>query len=586
MKTFIGVLLCALLVAAGTTASAFDQSEAGVVSKSTGTKTGGGEAQITLNVPVWSSRFAQFPAALVNDEPITLEDLTNALATSHMDRSEQKTGRVDYLTILNRLINARLVIQEAANIGLDELPEFNAQMEKFSRATLKSLLFAQVIGDVTVDPAEVEKRYRESILEWKINSLLFAKEDEARSFHSAVQAGGSFEELAKKALEEKKAQGADRSVYLKAKEIMPAISSVILSMQTGSISPVIKLEEGMNFQGFAIVKLEDRRSVENDGVRRSVEQSLLAERKNEKLKAYRQELFKKYVEVRKRTLKRLDYDSPKANRQELLTDTRIVAEIKDEKAITVGDLTAALKEKHYHGLDRAAESKKINQSKQEVLDTLIDKALIHKEALQRGLDKTTEYEARMKEFRTNTLFGLFIERVVYPDFKLHESDVKEYYDEHKQEFLSPEIVRMTGLIFTNKRDAETALKSLERGADVSWVRANADGIAADAHKDPLFSGGRIVLAKDDMPEDMRKAVSGAKAGDARLYTGGERFFVLALEEITPSRVKPFEEVREVIRKKIFNEKFNQAVEDWFPKLREAGDVRIFIAAETPEKNKR
>jgi parvulin-like peptidyl-prolyl isomerase len=176
--------------------------------------------------------------------------------------------------------------------------------------------------------------------------------------------------------------------------------------------------------------------------------------------------------------------------------------------------------------------------------------------------------------------------VIYPDFKLREADVKEYYDENKGEFLSPEIIRLTGLIFTNKRDAETALRSLERGADVNWVRANSDGLAADAHKDPLFSAGRIVIAKDDMPEDMRKAVSGAKAGDARLYPGGERFYVLALEDITPAHVMPFEEVREVIRKKIFNEKFNQAVEDWFPKLREAGDIRIFIAGDEPEKKKR
>ncbi|HSQ78217.1 MAG TPA: peptidylprolyl isomerase, partial [Nitrospirota bacterium] len=550
-----------------------------VSGKGTASNTTPEEAQINLRVPVWSSRFSQFPVALVNDDPITLEDVTKNLVSTHAERGDDKkqTGKIDYSKILDRLINVRLAVQEAINIGFDELPEFKSAMDQYSRATLAVLARDEIAKDVQADPAAVEKAYKEAVTEWKISSFLFEKEDDAKSVADAVKAGKSFDELAQKAIAEKKAKAGEQGTYIKPRELQPDIEKRLATMEVGSVSPVLKFESG-KVHGFTIIRLEDKRTPENAGARKWAEQAVLAVNKAAAVNEYKQKLYKQYVTIRERLLDGLNLDSPKTKIQELLTDTRVIAEVKDEKPVTVGALMLALNDKHYHGLARAAEEKKLNQEKGPVLHELIDKLVLHQEALRRGLDKGADYQYAINEFKASTLFGLFIERVIYPDFKLKDEDVKAYYQAHKGEFMRREKMRITSFAFGNRKDAESALAKLRKGDDINWVRANAEGLVTDS-SESIFSlyEGRDLDA-GEMPENLRQAVAGARKGDFRLYASSDGlFYVLAIAAVTPPQQKPFEEVSGLIEKTIFSDKFNQAVEDWFVKLRAASDVKVYLS---------
>lgn len=123
-------------------------------------------AYITLRAPLFSPLFSRFPVALVNDEPITLEEFSEALGSVHEGKVEEKTtAGKDYGKVLKRLINTKLIIQEARAMGLDELPEVKNMMDGFFMATLRTLLTEQRVKDVKADEAEVEKLYRERVKE-------------------------------------------------------------------------------------------------------------------------------------------------------------------------------------------------------------------------------------------------------------------------------------------------------------------------------------------------------------------------------------------------------------------------------------
>jgi hypothetical protein len=283
------------------------------------------------------------------------------------------------------------------------------------------------------------------------------------------------------------------------------------------------------------------------------------------------------VTIQERRLNKLNYESPKINIDELLADTSVLAEIKGEKPITVGDLTEALNLKHYHGLDKAATTKKVNAEKRLLLLSLIDRKIISKEALARGIDKGEEYQSRLRTFKNSTLFGMFIERVVVPNVNVMESDLKAYFEAHKGDYVYPEMMKLTSLVFGNKRDAESTLKSLRKGADIDWVRANATGLVATADDDPLSLHGRV-LALKALPEDMHTVLAGAHAGDFRLYEGTEgRYYVLSVQEVIPPSQQPYEEVREKISASVLHNKINEAVEGWFLKLRAASDIKVYLS---------
>ena len=117
--------------------------------------------------------------AMVNNEPITVEEFNRELPSlyaGHLGTAEEKqVGSIDYAGILNRLINMRLILQEARKIGLGELPEIKDMVDKYSNQTLIGLLKRQHIKDIKADEKEVDRIYKGAVKEWKIKSVMLEK---------------------------------------------------------------------------------------------------------------------------------------------------------------------------------------------------------------------------------------------------------------------------------------------------------------------------------------------------------------------------------------------------------------------------
>ncbi|HSB35180.1 MAG TPA: peptidyl-prolyl cis-trans isomerase [Nitrospirota bacterium] len=582
MKAWFGVPVFFFLLgmAAGNTAFAIDSQQA-VSSQGTGTTAPSEGPQVVVRAPIFSPLFDRIPLAVVNDDPVTMGDLTNALAESHEERDPARNlsgGKIDFAKILDRLINVRLVVQEAVRIGFDEQPEFKASVDDFSTQSLAKLLMREATKDIKADPVEVEKRYKDSVVEWKIKSVFFEKEDDAKSMADGIKAGKSYEELAEKAIAEEKAKGMQEGNFVKPKDLAPHIQEAVATMETGSVSPVIKVQAGKT-AGFTVLKLEEKRYPESPEMRDQAQWSVLGEQRTEAWEKFKTELVKKHVKINNRTLGKLDYEASLDKFPKLLEDTRVVAEIKGEKPVTVGDLTDELQKKFWHGVEEAAKSKKLNKQIRPSLFALLGKRVIAKEVSDRGLANSEEFRKELREYKDQTLFGMFVERVVFPDVKVTEEDLKTYYEKHKQEFQYPEMMKMSSVAFGNKRDAEAALAKLKKGTDMAWVRSNAEGVAARSEDDPLSHLNGSILSVKSLPAGMAKTVTGAHGGEYRLYEGTEsgRFYVLSIEDAVPARQQPYEEVREQFRQKAFQEKFSQAMEDWFHKLRSASKVKVYLS---------
>jgi hypothetical protein len=581
MKTISSTIWCILFMffSIVTTASALDAIQPDVISGSTTTKTATKEIQFILKVPAASPLFSRFPIATVNDDVIRMDELTNALAASHESRQEggSHAGKIDYMRMLDRLINIRLVAQEATNIGLDELPEFKSETEENARRVLTAMVMNEISREAKADPAVVEKKYKEMVVEWKIKSVLFENVDNAKAMSDAIKTGKSFDEMAKSARDDKKATGGEQGDFFKPMDMNPGIAVVVSTLDVGGVSPVIKLPVEKK-TGFMIIQLEDKRYPENPAARQRAEQGARIDKKNEMLADYKKMLYKTRVTINEKLLKKVDYESPKADIQKLLSDTRVLVEFKDGKTITVGALTKALQAKFFHGVEQAARDKLVNKAIREVLDNMIEEQLIQDEGLRRGIEKSDEYQEKIRESKLTHLFSLFIERVVGPDLKVTYDEMQSYYQDHKGEYTEPEMLKMVKLDFGNKRDAGAALDKLKKGADINWVRANAEGLVAAADAEEGSTTGMLILTKKGLPAEMAKAVAGAKSGDFRLSAGPEgRFSVLSIQEVIPARQKQYEEIKEQIGAKVSNAKLVSAMEDWFHKLRDAGDVKVYLS---------
>ena len=508
--------------------------------------------------------------ATVNDEPITLAEFNQEIKALHQGMAgEQKTEKGKNSELLKRLINARLLIQEARRMGLDELKELKERVNVFARVALRDELIERHIKGIKPDVKEAERIYKESIKEFKIKSILFEKEENAKKMENILKEGKNFDETLRKFIADKTGKGSEEGNYLKSKDLLPEIAVAISKMKIGSISPITRIQSG-----FTIFKLEDIRFPEDPDAKEKAGMEALRRKQKEAMIKYDNVLRTKHTKINEPLLKSLDFESKEPGFDKLLKDKRVLVEIKGEKPITVGEFAEYMKQQIYHGVERAVEAKRLNKKKDKTLEEMLDKRVLRKEALLLGIDKTESYKNKVKEYEDSMIFGAFIQKAVTPDVKLKEEEVKAYYDGHIKEFTYPEMMKIVNLVFGKRDDAEKAIANLKKGTDFQWVKAHAEGQVDKNTKGILDFDGRLLTTKD-LTEEVRKAVSGAKAGDFRLYESPQSYYyVLYIQEVVPSTPQPYAEAREKIAKKIYDDKLKKAVEEYADKLRAASDVKV------------
>ncbi|MBT0654580.1 peptidyl-prolyl cis-trans isomerase [Geomobilimonas luticola] len=534
------------------------------------------EVSLDLRVPLFSKQFSRTPVAVVNDDPILLEELTTALASVHERPMPGKsTGKKNFTAVLNRLINVRLIVQEATNMGLDETPEVKKPVDDYAETTLKEHLKLAHARDAKPDEKVIEQLYRQEVKEWKIKSVKFEKEEDAKALAEELAKGGNFDELAAKLVESGKAEGSKEGAFMKPAGLLPQIVAAVSAMEVGKTSPVIQVGPS-----FTILKLEEIGYPDNAEAREKARQQATEIRRAAMVREYFQAMKKRYATIDKKLLDKLNFEAPKPGFKKLLTDKRVVARVKGEKPITVGDLADAVAVKFYHGIDQAIREKKVNDRIHSTLDEMLYNRVFRTEALKEGIDKTDAYRNSVKEYKSTILFGRFVEKVIVPEVKITEGEVADYYTEHKDEFSSPAMIKLKSLAFSKKEYAEAALEKLRKGTDFAWLKANAEGQATRSTSTFLEFDGSTLVTKN-LPAAVLETVTGAKAGDFRLHGDPEGFFyVLAVVDLLPAKPSPLEEERKTIVKKVFGEKMNKAVEEWGNKLKKAYSVQVYVADHT------
>jgi hypothetical protein len=471
------------------------------------------------------------------------------------------------------MINTRLIVLEARNIGLDDLTEIRKMVADFSRETLIKLLLEGYVKDIKPGQDEVEKIYQEMVKEWQISSVRFKTEKLARNFEEKIKGGNNFEEAVKNVLDEGTAEEGKVGQYSKDEDLAPQIAQVVAKMEIGSISPVVAIGE----KGFIILRLEGERFPEEEDAEamKRARRQVLNQARGKAARDYYQDLRKKYLKINEELIDGLDYESEEPGFDSLLEDKRVIAEISGEQPVTVGELTKGLKQKFFHGVERAIKAKEVNKKKYEVLEGIVEERILLQEALKQGIDTSDEYKNKIKEYEISVVFGAFINKVIVPDIKLDQKELKAHYQENMEKYTFPEMMRIKELVFESKNDAVSAVEKLRKGTDFNWLSSNAEG-QVDKNTGGLLRFKGELLTVSSLPGGVQKSVSGANPGDFRLYESPEGYFyVLYIYHLLPGAPRPFESVRKDIAKEVFRDKVRKAVEDYADQLREYYPVKIY-----------
>lgn len=515
--------------------------------------------------------------ARVNGEAITAEDFLRELGSIHEGGSPEEAprGRPDTQALLDRLITARLVAQEARNIGLDELPEFRREMDSFRLETLERLLLErQVRGVREADAGSVERRRRTIVGEARLASVRVRDEATARQAGDRIRSGAPFDAVASELLAagEATVSGPDGRVRLS--ELPPEVAEVVAGLEPGQTSPPIAVEGG-----FLLVHLLELHAPEDEASRDRATQEALAAQRLEAIGRYTDDLERRYAKVNRELFDALDFEGKEPGLEALERDERVLVEIEGGSPITVADLARSLSRRFFHGAARAAEQGRLNRAKAAALHDLIVRRTTVAEALRLGLDRSDAFKTAVADHERAVLFGTFVRKVIAPEARLDEEDVRRFFAEHAADYAVAERVRLDAVAFAGREEAEQALAKLQAGADFEWTRQNApgrlDGTAGEPS--PELRGALVGIA--DLPEEIRKSLVGARAGDFRIYSApAGPHYVLRVREMVPRSVPAFEDVREEVARRATGERMKVLLDEWTRKLRAASKIELRATA--------
>jgi parvulin-like peptidyl-prolyl isomerase len=531
---------------------------------------GGAGPRVQLSAPLFAPEFGSFPVARVGDDAITVRDFAQLLAETHADHTAASGKGQDYGPLLDRLIGMRLIVLEARTMGIDELPEVKKAITEFRTSAIRNMVRLRVTADVKPDADTVERVYRDAVRQWKVESVLFPSEDQAKAFVGLATSPAAFGEHSARFVKEGAARDRVAGQVFGRTQAQPAVIEAVEKLQPGQVSPPIRVSTG-----WAVLLLDDVLYPETPSARADAERSLIAPLRQKALMDHFRAATKKYAKIDDKLLKSLDYEAKRPGPAALAKDRRPLVRIAGEAPITVADLTKEMEIQFFHGMDQAVKDRKVNAKKVLFLEVMLNRRLLDREAKDLGIAESDEYKRAVAEYERSMLFGYFVERAVVPDIKVFETESRAYYDSHKSEFQYPELYKLETLAFARPAEAQAACTKLQSGTDVKWLKANADNQLDPSRRSIQIDGTSVT--PESMPEALTKVLSGTKAGDCRIFARGDaEVYAVLVAGKTDRQVQPFEEARPNIDRKLFQEKVTASIAEWGSKLRGAYDVKVFI----------
>jgi len=103
--------------------------------------------------------------------------------------------------------------------------------------------------------------------------------------------------------------------------------------------------------------------------------------------------------------------------------------------------------------------------KQGFLENYLRKRLLIQEAVKSGFDKRADVQLEVEAAKESAIFDLYVRDVVSQAYVTDQA-IKDYYEEHKSEFSTPEKVKVRHIVVTpqNNKSKEGAREKIEKAA--------------------------------------------------------------------------------------------------------------------------
>ncbi|MDP2156645.1 MAG: peptidylprolyl isomerase, partial [Nitrospirota bacterium] len=268
------------------------------------------------------------------------------------------------------------------------------------------------------------------------------------------------------------------------------------------------------------------------------------------------------VKIDQQLFDSLDLDLIASQLDTWAADSRIIVRVGSEE-ISVADFVNA------SGV-REKKPEKIRK-KDDVLKSLVNMKLIDIEARSRHYEKQPELAEQVRYYKEYEMRKLFFMTVILPSIDLSDQKVSDYYRKNIDLFKTEPLYRFQRIRLKTEAEAERVLANLNDGSDFFWTAKSK--LSKEEWEEDMYT---TWLTKKELPEDLKPQMDTLKIGDISTLIRTEGLFVIyRLKEKTDAQVKPFETVRESVRKMVFDSQHEALRSEFARKLRSQSKIVIY-----------
>jgi parvulin-like peptidyl-prolyl isomerase len=493
--------------------------------------------------------------ALVDNDPVTIEDLKYSLEIEHRRQDLSSARTLDIPLYIQKLIDNRLIIHEAYRSNLDKDPDIQEKVQSFFiRESVAKLYNEEVLQKVRITEDEIRDYYSTHYEQFSLNIIEADTEKEARELHGQLRDGRAFKELAllHPSVFPKNKNG---EIILTRKEMVKEVETTIDGLNPGEFSGVISVRGK-----YYIVLLAERQKAADsqfDKVRNTITRTIRKEKIDELSADYLQRLREQApVRIDHQILSSMNLEDIK-ERKKLLRDERVLVEVYDSK-LTVGEVTATL-------------PKNITRPEEKHLKGWIDLQVVDHTALNRHYDREPAFQKKITRYTNQLLRQAFFNKIVYPQIEITDEELRNYYQENRQQFLKQARYKIQQITVKTSEDAENALENLRGGAQFSWL-------ARQRSVDKYADGGGVRgwFFESQLDEKVKEIIGTLQPGElSPVVKTGDGFVIIRLQEKTEETVEDFVKIKDTVIRAYTSQEVRKLLGQYLARLKEDAEIIIF-----------
>ena len=411
--------------------------------------------------------------AVVGDHEIDFVEFNDYFNASLVTFASAEDEFQKKMEILDSLIRMRIFIKAAYEKGIDQSEDLSRIILANRNKFLLDALYANTISS-KVDPSDAEVRDYYNKLEYKLRAshILVGDPDTAQMIFERAKAGDNFEELAYKYSADNSAKRNRGDLgYFTWGAMVDGFQDAAFAMEPGEISPPVKSSFGYHIIKLVEKSLNEQREDFN-AMKKNIYSQIKKKKETKLLDQYLTDIQAKYpitvdtsvtnYLLHKRealyppqvlkSLPKNDFDMEQLDRNE----RELVLAFWDGGQITISQYLTLIKnirsDMKYDFDQPDSLGKTIFQLK--TMDILVN------EAIREGIDNDPEFVRKVQFFKELNMGHMMQDDSIPTPLEPTEPMIRQYYDEHPEEYSTPRKIRIFEIMVSDKAKAEKLAKSI------------------------------------------------------------------------------------------------------------------------------